>query len=91
MKYLAHIPTEQYGFISVELEGTAAEAVAAYREVSEEVKVQPESKISMAEFAEIGEEYLETGKLANGGDLEFNPSQKYVLKLITKIVRKRDN
>lgn len=31
MKYLGHVPTEQYGFISFELEGTVDEATEAYR------------------------------------------------------------
>lgn len=31
MKYLAHVPTEQYGYISVEVEGEAHEAVEAYK------------------------------------------------------------
>lgn len=35
MKYLAHVPIEQYGFISVEIEGTAHEAVSAYKELVE--------------------------------------------------------
>jgi len=30
MKYTAHVPVEQYGFISVEIDGTPEEAVEAY-------------------------------------------------------------
>lgn len=89
-RYLAHVPTEQYGFVSIELEGTAEDAVEAYREVAELFKVQPESNISKAEFGRICTEYLKTGKLANGGDLEFNAGQKYVLSLITSVVRERN-
>ena len=33
MKYLAHVPTEQYGFLSVEIEGSADDAVQAYKEL----------------------------------------------------------
>ena len=33
MKYEAHVPTEQYGYISAEIEGTAEEAVDTYREL----------------------------------------------------------
>lgn len=35
MKYIGHVPTEQYGFISVEFEGTASEAVEAYKELQQ--------------------------------------------------------
>ncbi len=86
-KYTAHVPVEQFGYISVDIEGEAEEAVAAYREIAEAVKVQPKSDISTAEFGRIAAEYLKSGMLKNGGDLEFSPAQKYVLKLITSVVR----
>lgn len=93
MKYKAQlrIPTEMYAYINVDIEAEPEDIVRAYHEFTELVKVKPESKISYKEFAEICVEYLNTGKLVNGGDLEFNPAQKEVLKLITKIVRERDN
>lgn len=90
MKHIITTRTADFSKIDTEFEGTAEEAVAAARELLELVKVQPESKISTQEFARISEEYLRTGKLLNGGDLEFNPAQNYVLKLITKIVRERN-
>ena len=33
-KYEAHVPTEQFGYISVTIDGTAQEAVLAYKELS---------------------------------------------------------
>ena len=39
MKYLAHIPTERFGFISFELEGTAEEVLTSYREVTDLVRL----------------------------------------------------
>lgn len=83
------IPTEMYAFINVFVEGEPEEIVRAYYDFTELVKVKPKSKISKTEFAEICQEYLETGKLANGGEMEFNPSQKEVLSYITKIIRNK--
>lgn len=53
MKYLCHVPTETYGFISVELEGTAEEAATAYREVAEAMKPKPVNQIPNNQFNEI--------------------------------------
>lgn len=38
MKYLCHVPSEQYGFISVEVEGTPEEAVEAYFGLSRAIR-----------------------------------------------------
>jgi hypothetical protein len=52
MKYktTSHIPTEQYGYIEVELEGSPAEIVEAYKSFSEAwkrapVKIEGASKV----------------------------------------------
>ena len=39
-KYEAHVPIEQYGFISVTTEGTAEHAIEAYREVASLARAQ---------------------------------------------------
>lgn len=38
MKYTCHVPIEQYGFISAEVEGTAEDAVRAYDEIAKAAK-----------------------------------------------------
>ena len=38
MKYLAHVPVEQYGFISVEVEGTASDIWDAYQGIASQIK-----------------------------------------------------
>jgi len=38
MKYTLHVPSEQYGYIEAELEGTEVEAVGAYHKLLDEIK-----------------------------------------------------
>lgn len=94
MKYTLHVPVEQFGFVVVEMEDEKhipSETIAeAYREVAEAFKPQPINAVPAVEFDEMAEEYLQTGKLANGGDHEFSPDQQKILKLITRIIRKRN-
>lgn len=68
MKYLCHVPTEQYGFISCEVEGSAEDAAEAYKEVKLFFGQVAKKRINDKEFGEIYDEYLKTGKVANGGE-----------------------
>ncbi len=65
-KYLCHVPTESYGFISVELDGDADEAVEAYKELQ-------------AAWNALRDNYLLTGQMdGDPGELEkLSPQQKY--------------
>ncbi len=65
MKYTCHIPTEQYGFISVDIEGTAEEAFAAYEEVKRGLLAG--AGIPHREFCSFLDSYLKTGKPPEDG------------------------
>lgn len=64
-KYIAHVPTEQYGFISVELEGTAEEAVQAYNDLRKEYGGG--IGLPSREFSSFMDYYITTGKMPDDG------------------------
>jgi len=39
IKYGMHVPTEQYGYISCDLDGTAEDAVRAYSEIADLIRL----------------------------------------------------
>ena len=86
MKYLAHIPTEQFGFISVELEGSAEQAVEAYREVAELTKVRPSNELETKVFNNLIDNYLSGGKIEDGANYweQMSPAQQGVFQEIKK-------
>lgn len=87
MKYLAHVPTEQYGYVSVEVEGTAQEAVEAYRELVGAWKgEQGGAGIDPKTFNKFLDEYLTTGKITGAGDVweDLSKVQQVVFSEIKK-------
>ena len=86
MKYTCHTPVEQYGFISAELEGTAEQAVAAYREVAELVKVRPSNELDRKVFNNLLDNYLSGGKIEDGANYweQMSPAQQGVFQEIKK-------
>lgn len=103
MKNLLRIPTpitpdkdNAYGFIETEFEGTADEAWAEYKRLTnlmiEESKPQPVNAMAPREFDELCEEYYEKGQLPGGVDSleKFSTAQNAVIKTITRIIRKRN-
>lgn len=85
-KYEAHVPTEQFGFISVTVEGSAHDAILAYKELSR--LWNRGEGIGMKEFAKILVEYISTGQIAMGGDYEFSTNEKLLLNEVKKLMRK---
>lgn len=83
-KYLCHVPTEQYGFISVELEGTADEAVIAYRELSR--AYQGGAGVPTGEWNALLDELLSKGSIAGdpGVVTQMTPEQNRVFQEIKK-------
>lgn len=91
MKYTLHVPVEQYGFIGADLEGSAEEAVRAYREIGDLVKVQPKG-MPDNEFRALYDK-VASGTPVNGdpGIIEqLNPQQRFALNECKKYV-KRNN
>lgn len=84
-KYIAHVPTEQYGFISVELEGTAEEAVQAYNDLKREY--DGGAGLPSREFCSFMDCYLNTGKPPENGIIQWeimSNEQKFVINEIKK-------
>lgn len=91
-KYIVHVPTEQYGFISCELEGEATDAVEAYKEIVEANK--PQSGVSAKEFNSFMDVYINTGHAPEGGmDIWQNMSeiQKKVIDEVRKCIKRTNN
>ena len=87
-----HVPVEQYGFISLTIDGaTTEQAVAAYREISDAVKVQPVG-LPKKEFEEIIDLMIEREPIQQDpGILEgMNPAQKYILDFVRKSIGRID-
>lgn len=83
MKYLAHVPVEHYGFISVETD-SAEDAVLEYERIKKLFK--DKSGIPALKFNEIVDEYIHTRKIQNGGDIweDLSFEQKLVINEIKK-------
>lgn len=86
MKYLCHVPTEQYGFTSVEVEGTAEDAAKAYRELADAFKPKPVNEMPARDFQAILDDLLEDQSIAGDpGSLELmSPVQQRVIQEIKK-------
>lgn len=87
-RYLAHVPTEQFGFISVELSGTPEQAVEAYREVAMLVKdgLYNSQGVSEAEFRTLYDKVAK-GEAVQGdpGIIEqLSPMQRFALNEVKK-------
>jgi len=85
MKYTAHIPVEQYGFISVETD-SAEDAIHEYRSIKR--LFAGGAGNGMKAFATIVAEYCTTGGIINGGDIEFSENEQLLLAELKKIMRK---
>lgn len=84
-KYIAHVPTEQYGFISAELEGTAEEAVQAYNNLKKEYAGG--AGLPSREFCSFMDYYVTTGRMPDDGVEKWEAmtaEQKFIIHSIKK-------
>lgn len=90
MKYTAHVPVEQYGFIEVELDGTAEDIAYEYQKVAKAFKGG--AGIDSSKFNEVLDEYLSTGKVQNGGDVweDMSELQRAIFQEIKKSIKRRE-
>lgn len=89
MKYHLRVPTsEQYAYIEAEYEGSAEEAVEAYRELT--VAVRTGFGLPQAEFNKALDEYLKTNELRNGADLyaQMDAAQQRVFQELKKAFKR---
>jgi len=87
IKYGMHVPTEQYGYISCDLDGTAEDAVRAYSEIADLIRL-PKYGAGMdkKQYEEIIDLMI-AGEPIQGdpGELEtMNSIQKFAFDLVRK-------
>jgi hypothetical protein len=91
MKYTGHVPTEQYGFISVELEADGPEeAVQAYKALQDAFKGG--TGLSTKEWCLFIDCYVSTGKPPDNG-LELwenmDDRQRWMINEIKKCIKRK--
>jgi hypothetical protein len=87
--YEMHVPVEMYGYIGISLEGTVEEAVQAYREVSEAVKVKSEP-MPRNEFNEFIDLVLKGKPIQDDPGIieKMSPEQRLVLNECKKAIKR---
>lgn len=85
MKYLSHVPVEQYGFISVETD-TQEEAVVEYKALQR--LYTGGSGVGMKKLAEVITEYCQTGSIVEGHEYDFSTNEALLIGEIKKLIRK---
>jgi hypothetical protein len=92
MKYKGHIATGNYEFLEVELEAeTPQEAVEAYKAMQR--AYQTGGGLPEPQWRALLDEFLSTGKVANGGDFweELDDRQRWMCNEIKKSIKRRNN
>lgn len=89
MKYVSHVPVENFGFISVETE-SAEEAVLEYEKIKSMMKTG--DGIPNDQFNKLVDEYLSTQKIQNGGDIweHLDERQRWFFNEIKKSNKRRN-
>jgi hypothetical protein len=91
MKYTCHVPTEQYGFIAVELDGEPHEAVEAYRSVKAEWGRATGAGLPPRDFTRFIDSYLATAHAPPDGLEQWelmDDRQKHVVNEIKKALKR---
>lgn len=86
-----HVPTEQYGYISCDLDGTAEEAVKAYQEIADLIRLPKYGKgMDEKEFDELLEMMIEGTPIeGDPGMVEtLNSVQRYAFDKARKAVNR---
>lgn len=84
-KYQLHVPTESFGFIGADIEGEAADAVLAYKDLSQ--AWNGGSGVGIRSLSSLVIELVKTGAIKSGGDYDFSANESLLLKEITKQLR----
>ncbi len=88
-KYIVHVPTEQYGFISYETEGTAEDAVQAYNELKKEYAGG--AGLPSREFCSFMDVYVSTGHAPEDGIEKWEAmslEQRFVINEVKKAIKR---
>lgn len=92
MKYLLHIPTEQYGFVSLEFENDIEPELVAelYRKQADAFKPKPVNEMDSKDFNAILDDLLDDYSIAGDpGEVEkMSPVQARILNEIKKSIKR---
>jgi len=76
MKFILHIPTEQYGFIEADLEATQASVAAIYQTIKDEFRPKPLNELPKKEWRKELIELLLGGSAKVELHEKMSPKQK---------------
>ena len=85
MKYTAHVPVEQYGFIEVEAD-SAEDVITEYRSIKR--RYEGGAGIGVKALAKVLAEYCKTGSIVNGHEYEFSAAEASLVNEVKKLLRK---
>jgi len=81
MKWIYHIPTEQYGFVEVEADG---EYEAGYNTLAKKVRGEGGTGIPELDFTRLIDRYCETGSMLSEEYEALNDKQQYTIQTYKK-------
>lgn len=90
MKYEAHVPTEQFGYISLEIEGEAEDAVSAYKALQRAWN-SGGAGLPQKDWTRFLDSYLGTGKPPEDGMSlweDMNDFQRAVVNECKKTIKR---
>lgn len=104
MKYTLHIPTEQYGFVAIEVEGQdlmsvadkreeemSETVVALYRQYADAFKPKPVNSLKWPDFQKILDTYLEKRDGGAADDYEgMSEAQKKIMQSVKRRFKRDD-
>lgn len=89
MKITHHVPTEQYGFTEIEVEGMTAESMT-YEEAKSLVLGSVGPGIDNLAFSSLVDRYMASGTMLAEEYEELNSQQQFVIQTLKKY-KKRQN
>jgi len=81
-----HIPTEQYGFVELDVSGSPEEISEAYNDVKSVFNAS--DGLDPKEWRGLLDRYLETGTMDSNLYSEMSPAQRYVVQEIKKSINR---
>jgi len=87
LKYTLHVPTEQFGFVSCDMEADDPKLVKTqYLAIVEAFKPQPVNSLPEKDFNALLDEYLSKRSITNGQELydKMSPLQQHIIQAIKR-------
>jgi len=89
MKIEYHIPTEQYGFVSITLEGDTIPY--SYSELKNELAGLAKEGQGSKDFNKVLDKYLETQTLTSEEYEELNDEEKKIIQTLKRAFKRKNN